>query len=354
MNNSELAKMLLDHGAGLQICTPDDLLTPLHIAAATGSLNVLDFLLDRGADVEARCGQGLTPVFTAVGHRQSAAVERLLSQGACLKTSDVQPLCHVALLHDTRYAALLLKEKLSSIPFVKANLGTGPLFTRGFAHILYHSNDPLTADFSIPEDSLSIQVYHEGMHHLKRALKWLDKHDLLSAQIRFKRPSPLCIAAQKGDTMIIHTLLDAGANIDDTGCEEGPPLMLACAIDRLEIVKTLVRRGASLTTTSDGKLSHALAHAARYKRIQRWLLVGRWTEQRRISASPHDGNDREQSIKSWSGLREVSEPLGLEYKQRRDETLLMWHIRKRQMLKWFEGRVLHYGPGVKYVFANFD
>ena len=130
--------------------------------------------------------------------------------------------------------------------------------------------------------------------------------------------------------------------------------MLACAINRLDIVKTLVRRGASLTTTSDGKLSHALAHAPKYKRIQRWLLVGRWTEQRRISASPHDGNDREQSVKSWSGLREVSEPLGLEYKQRRDETLLMWNIRKRRMLKWFEGRVLHYGPGVKYVFANFD
>lgn len=272
VNNTELAKMLLDHRAGLETGTPDGLHTPLHIAAATGSPLVLDLLLDRGADVEARCGQGLTPLFTAALYKQSATVEKLLGQGACLKISDVQPLCHVALLNDPCYAALLLKERLSSIPIIKAkSLMSRPLFTRGFAHVLYHSNYPLPADFSLPEDSLSSQLYYEGsMHHLKMALKWFDKHDLLSAQIKCRSPSPLCVAAQKGDTGIVNALLEAGANIDGTGCKEVPPLMLAFTINRLEIVKTLVRHGASLTTTtSNGKLNHALAHAARYKRIQR-------------------------------------------------------------------------------------
>src|SRR5262245_60402738 len=39
--------------------------TPLHVAVATGQADIVDLLLERGADVHARHGQGSPPLFTA-------------------------------------------------------------------------------------------------------------------------------------------------------------------------------------------------------------------------------------------------------------------------------------------------
>lgn len=57
--------------------------TPLHLAARGGKLTVADFLVTKGADVNARDGEGATPLHLAVfSTRASEMISFLLKQGA--------------------------------------------------------------------------------------------------------------------------------------------------------------------------------------------------------------------------------------------------------------------------------
>ena len=69
-------------------------------------------------------------------------------------------------------------------------------------------------------------------------------------------------------------------NLD--GGAEGTPLMGACKAGRLGVVKYLVRHGAILNYEKHGVPVSAFDKAASYPKIQRWLLVERFTEQRLI------------------------------------------------------------------------
>jgi ankyrin repeat protein len=56
--------------------------TPLHYAATGPEPQVVSFLLDRGADIEARSPNGTTPLMMAARYGAFDAAERLLARGA--------------------------------------------------------------------------------------------------------------------------------------------------------------------------------------------------------------------------------------------------------------------------------
>ncbi len=56
--------------------------TPLHIAAVYGRLNVVEFLLERGATVDARNDANNTPLHFAAMHKHREVAELLLAKGA--------------------------------------------------------------------------------------------------------------------------------------------------------------------------------------------------------------------------------------------------------------------------------
>jgi ankyrin repeat protein len=55
---------------------------PLSAASAFEDTAVLQAILAAGADVDAKDGQGQTPIFAAIAHGNAAAVEALLGAGA--------------------------------------------------------------------------------------------------------------------------------------------------------------------------------------------------------------------------------------------------------------------------------
>lgn len=59
-------------------------------------------------------------------------------------------------------------------------------------------------------------------------------------------------------------------------------------------------------------------------------------------------------IKFWARNKEVSAPLANEYRQMCTEILLSWRIRKREKLRWFEGKVSHYGERIECSFADYS
>ncbi len=64
--------------------------TPLHLASRRGWLNVLDFLVEKGANVNARGAWELTPLMYAAIFNQSKIASRLITCGADTSLQDVK------------------------------------------------------------------------------------------------------------------------------------------------------------------------------------------------------------------------------------------------------------------------
>ena len=56
--------------------------TPLHWAADYGKVDVIEYLLSKGANIEAKDNYGNTPLFAAIYEGHDAAVAALLAKGA--------------------------------------------------------------------------------------------------------------------------------------------------------------------------------------------------------------------------------------------------------------------------------
>jgi len=84
-NNAETVAALITRGADVNApCTGPHSETPLHWAASSNDVAVLDALLDHGADIEATGGVigGGTPLADAVAFWQWQAARRLVERGA--------------------------------------------------------------------------------------------------------------------------------------------------------------------------------------------------------------------------------------------------------------------------------
>jgi hypothetical protein len=84
--NAEAVEICLSQGASVNCQFKDDLYTPLHTAcsssASDGSLEVLELLLEKGADGNACNKWRETPLLIAANNGHKAAVEALLQNGA--------------------------------------------------------------------------------------------------------------------------------------------------------------------------------------------------------------------------------------------------------------------------------
>jgi len=79
--NLELVDLLLKYGADANAKT-DHAVTPLHLAASWGRADVVKMLLERGADVNARDDKGWTPLHFATLNNHSNVAKILLENGA--------------------------------------------------------------------------------------------------------------------------------------------------------------------------------------------------------------------------------------------------------------------------------
>ncbi|MCZ6470247.1 MAG: ankyrin repeat domain-containing protein, partial [Gammaproteobacteria bacterium] len=70
----DIAKLLLDRGAEVDVLDPNDF-TPLHNAAWNGNLDLVKLLLDAGADINASTYDGDTPLSLAQNNDQAQVAE---------------------------------------------------------------------------------------------------------------------------------------------------------------------------------------------------------------------------------------------------------------------------------------
>ncbi len=109
--------------------------TPLFTAITTGNLNIVDLLLDKGANKEAKNVKGETPLFAAIRSKQHEIVKLLLDKGAdseAKNPNDETPIFAAICLNQKEIVTLLLDKGANKE--ARNSRGETPLFYSIFCH----------------------------------------------------------------------------------------------------------------------------------------------------------------------------------------------------------------------------
>lgn len=270
-SSSEILRILLDAGAG-----PSGRLDAVIVATRNGNLDAIKILAEADPEIVTAADR-----FSAHGLIHHAGLESvevmqyLLSQG-------ISPFTHGPYL----FSSITISMISSPCPEFFFNSGW-----------MSQSNEALIADafaFALDDDKVPV------IRNLYRTLR-KDFFSSLANSTRQGWASPLCVAASKNRAQLARELVRMGAKIDLEGSPYGSPLMVACALGSLDMVKCLVRAGAALFyVNEDGLLRSAVVSSSRHQEIKRWLLFERHNEQQKLEYQSCPSKSHESP---WSGPR---------------------------------------------------
>lgn len=255
--------------------------TPLTMAAAFGSNQLIQMLLSRGAQINQIDGRGFTPLSMAASlYGKSSQVELLLSQGAQidqLDGDDLTPLMRAVTNNETVDLLIAKGANVNQTNAAGKNALAIALSqnSENIDHLLakgakFNPNDPLTMVYAIRQmqpQLLQISI-QQGANPNQRGLITQDErssehtplieainlqrhsmtHALLDygAQINFpdSRDTPLTAAINRQQWDIVDRLLKAGANYNQVAPDGQTPLNQAIRKNNTQLVERLLELGA--------------------------------------------------------------------------------------------------------------
>ncbi|KAH7361209.1 hypothetical protein BKA66DRAFT_536672 [Pyrenochaeta sp. MPI-SDFR-AT-0127] len=325
---------------------------PLHIAAYSEQTKAVTSLLGYGADIQSRDGDGSTALHRAVIRDFYDVAEILLAHGAdpsardqwmctplmlCAEQSSVN-LARLLLDHgadrmaveangETALSLCAARGRLDMFMFlieagcdpIRKNrvgghsaLGIALKFPRLATYIYAQSFD---LDHLIPDkpEDFALVRWRDPASYLKQSLRFLSRETrvkmLQHESVQY--PHAFVQAAMADAVVDLKHLVQAGADIEFSS-RNGSALIAACTTNCFKSVKFLVYHGAKYESMVDGKSITALQAARHSPGLVQWLLVGRYTEQPKLTDF---SSQTSQSIKCWSGVRQLKIPLYGIYKR---------------------------------------
>jgi ankyrin repeat protein len=230
----EGVKRLLNNGAEPNIATQGRL-TPLGVASFRNFINIVNLLLEKGANVDQITGsQGATPTFVAADMGHVEVLKALLTKKPDLDMSingGATPL-NIASQKGHKEIVELLLENGADVNLALTSGGT-PLYAasqNGYSDIV----KILLANQADPK---------------------LAYGDL--------QATPMFVASQNGHNNVVKELISGGADINVKNKEGNTPLMMATQTGQVEIVKTLLDNGAdpNLQRVNNGHVTTPLGIA---------------------------------------------------------------------------------------------
>jgi len=278
--------------------------TPLHAAVTKEHLNVVLLLLERGADVDSRCGHHKTALYMASSRGNAAVVQLLIDHGA-----DVNVECHDNDddMDDVKWTPLLVASEKGRPENAKILLEHGASVN----HQDTDSKSPLHFSSRYPSDDLvrllldnganlaALDIWgntalHEASYHGHLAVvKFLLKYD---ADVNARSNSghtPLHDAARWGHLEVVRLLLDHGADMNARNKYRWTVLHQAAFKGCFHTVDFLLKRGADPHARTDqGKTPFQLASERDY--LQTMQLLPEWTGE-----CEEDLEMRDQPARMW-------------------------------------------------------
>lgn len=258
-------RAIVERSPGLLRSADDSGFTPLHIAATAGRVEIVDYLLAQGCDVEARNAEGRTPLFQTVPLARGEAFVRLLEKGANLNALDGQGGTILQFALTWRRPAMVAL-----------------ILSRGF-----RLDVRPTAARQMLDDAANA-----GIESLTNAL--------------ISRGAPIDVAPRDGTTLLhsaargglpglVLQLLKHGAKVNERDLHGFTPLHLAASYGRDDAALALLGAGADIEARlPDGRTAHDLAAASGYPETAT-LLAGKGAKDRAANFPPLAGLYLEQA-----------------------------------------------------------
>jgi ankyrin len=216
----ETAAQVLRAGADPKLVTRYGV-TPMALAASTGSAAMIKLLLESGADPNAPDGAGETPLMAAVQVGSLDSVKALLAAGATLDARD----------RTFQQTALMVGVRANHPELVGYLIQQGAL-----VNVQTRTGD--APRWVLPN---SVPGFGHGIGIVRGGLPERGSRYLIPGTM-----TPLMYAARDGRLESARLLLDAGANIEQADANGITPLLAAVANNHPDLARLLVDRGANV------------------------------------------------------------------------------------------------------------
>ena len=225
--------------------------TPLLFAALGGNRQVVEFLVEKGADINARNEQGRTILHTIARNGDKDMVELLISKGADVNAkantgaATITPLDHAVLSGHADVAAVLLDRGAN--PDARGYCGVMPLHRAAqkdrtdLARLLLDHG----ADVNIKGGSIEITPLHWAAAHAEVAEFLIAKGADVNAKDK-NLITPLHRAALGSGSKVAKILIDKGADVNARDSRGRTPLHDAAGYGNDKMVELLIERGAQV------------------------------------------------------------------------------------------------------------
>lgn len=228
--NMEVAALLIREGANVN-AIDDHRFTPLHNAAAEGHVEVVSLLVSNGGSINARSEDGATPLYFAAKSGHLGAAKVLIGSGAKLDERDNQG-----------NSPLTMAVHEGHAPLVKVLIEAG-------------------ADVNARGQAMRTPIFWSTKMEVAKLL--IEHGADVNAKDQYGN-CPLHVASEKGHTAQAEVLLAKGATVDARNRKGRTPLHWAASH---QIVELLVNHGADVHNV-DGEGTNPCNLARREGRIE--------------------------------------------------------------------------------------
>ncbi len=254
---------------------------PLLFAILHERFEIIQTLLNYGADANVKDHQHCSPLHMAVKMRQDETVHLLMRYGADPGAKDAAGLSPMELAYQmgARQTAKLLKQ---TPPMLKEPPSLFEAAKRGDLLTIAHADKRGDRLFVRNHDGQSLLHHAVGGNNIRLIAYLLNKGLDIDATDNLGN-TPLCIAAYQGGMgAIMHYLIRRHATVDHRNGRRHSPLMIAMGRGYTEYVELLLDAGADIQTTDGLETPLTLCHdaierfpseAEAFRRIESRLLV---------------------------------------------------------------------------------
>ena len=242
--NFEKVKELVEKASKLIAEKANNGETLLHIAASSGNNEITEWLISKGADIEAKDNANNTPLTNAISNRNLETVKTLVEKGVNLNNRGLWnrlPI-QIAAIFASKEIVDYLIEKGADIPVEQEHV----------------SNQLLNYSCSRGLEKLFEKLLEKG----------------INIKVNQYTGNLLHLAAEGGSQKIVDVLLEKGFQVMSVNEFGWTPLHCAAEKGNLKVVELLISKGADINyRTKSGKTPYNLADFFGQKSVREFLIL---------------------------------------------------------------------------------